>query len=91
MLQAGREQTTSAGIEIIGLAVIFTVMMIFRSEGFLGRWEIDELASLVASADGAAETGRSGKGGQTEQRRSVRWTGAWRAERRSERDEGGSA
>ena len=33
-----------SGIEIIGLAVIFTLMMIFRSEGLFGRWEIDELA-----------------------------------------------
>ncbi len=33
-----------SGIEIIGLAAIFTLMMIFRSEGLLGRWEIDELA-----------------------------------------------
>ena len=33
-----------AGIEVIGLAVIFTFMMVFRSEGLLGRWEIDELA-----------------------------------------------
>jgi branched-chain amino acid transport system permease protein len=33
-----------SGIEIIGLAVIFTAMMIFRSEGLLGRWEIDEIA-----------------------------------------------
>jgi branched-chain amino acid transport system permease protein len=34
-----------SGIEIIGLAVIFTAMMIFRSEGLFGRWEIDELAA----------------------------------------------
>ena len=33
-----------AGIEVIGLAVIFTFMMVFRSEGLLGRWELDELA-----------------------------------------------
>jgi len=33
-----------SGIEIIGLAAIFTLMMIFRSEGLFGRWEIDELA-----------------------------------------------
>jgi branched-chain amino acid transport system permease protein len=32
-----------SGIEIIGLAAIFTVMMVFRSEGLFGRWEIDEL------------------------------------------------
>jgi ABC-type branched-subunit amino acid transport system permease subunit len=33
-----------SGLEIIGLAVIFTLMMIFRSEGLFGRWELDELA-----------------------------------------------
>jgi branched-chain amino acid transport system permease protein len=31
------------GLEVIGLAVIFTLMMIFRSEGLFGRWELDEL------------------------------------------------
>ena len=34
-----------AGIEVIGLAVIFTVMMVFRSQGLFGRWELDELAT----------------------------------------------
>jgi branched-chain amino acid transport system permease protein len=33
-----------SGLEIIGLAIIFTVMMVYRSEGLLGRWELDELA-----------------------------------------------
>jgi ABC-type branched-subunit amino acid transport system permease subunit len=33
-----------SGIEVIGLAVIFTFMMVFRSEGLFGRWELDELA-----------------------------------------------
>ena len=33
-----------AGIETIALAAIFTLMMIYRSEGLFGRWEIDELA-----------------------------------------------
>ena len=33
-----------AGIETIALATIFTLMMIYRSEGLFGRWEIDELA-----------------------------------------------
>ena len=42
--EADRERLERAGIETIGLAVIFTLMMIFRSEGLLGRWEIDELA-----------------------------------------------
>ena len=32
-----------SGIEIIGLAAIFTLTMIYRSEGLFGRWEIDEL------------------------------------------------
>jgi branched-chain amino acid transport system permease protein len=31
------------GIETIGLAIIFTLTMIYRSEGLFGRWEIDEL------------------------------------------------
>ena len=33
-----------AGVETIALAVIFTLMMIYRSEGLFGRWELDELA-----------------------------------------------
>ncbi len=33
-----------AGIETIALAAIFTLMMIYRSEGLFGRWELDELA-----------------------------------------------
>jgi branched-chain amino acid transport system permease protein len=33
-----------AGLETITLSVIFTLMMIYRSEGLFGRWEIDELA-----------------------------------------------
>jgi branched-chain amino acid transport system permease protein len=32
-----------AGLETIALAAIFTLMMIYRSEGLFGRWEIDEL------------------------------------------------
>jgi ABC-type branched-subunit amino acid transport system permease subunit len=40
-----RVESNAGGIEIIGLAAIFTLMMIFRPEGLLGRWEIDELAA----------------------------------------------
>jgi branched-chain amino acid transport system permease protein len=38
-----RAESNTGGIEIIGLAAIFTAMMVFRPEGLLGRWEIDEL------------------------------------------------
>ena len=32
-----------SGVEIVGLATIFTLTMVFRSSGLFGRWEIDEL------------------------------------------------
>jgi branched-chain amino acid transport system permease protein len=40
-----RVESSTGGIEIIGLAAIFTLMMLFRPEGLLGRWEIDELVA----------------------------------------------
>jgi hypothetical protein len=40
-----RVEANTGGIEIIGLAAIFTLMMIFRPQGLLGRWEVDELAA----------------------------------------------
>ncbi len=53
-----------SGIEIIGLAAIFTAMMIFRSEGLFGRWEIDELAvRWWRSARGGRRTGKEGGSG----------------------------
>jgi branched-chain amino acid transport system permease protein len=57
-----------SGIEIIGLASIFTLMMIFRPRGLFGRWEIDELVARSrhrsrprVSSEGQAE--RRGEGG----------------------------
>jgi branched-chain amino acid transport system permease protein len=44
-LKRVESSTGRAGIEIIGLAAIFTMTMIFRPQGLLGRWEIDELAA----------------------------------------------
>ena len=38
-----------AGIETMALAAIFTLMMIYRSEGLFGRWEIDELRDAVVA------------------------------------------
>jgi branched-chain amino acid transport system permease protein len=35
---------SKGGLEIICLAAIFTLMMVLRPEGLLGRWELDELA-----------------------------------------------
>jgi branched-chain amino acid transport system permease protein len=54
-----------AGIEVIGLAVIFTFMMVFRSEGLLGRWELDELAvRWWRSLRGGTPAAREGGAGE---------------------------
>jgi len=45
MLKRLENTTGKAGIEIIGLSVIFTLVMVFRPQGLLGRWEVDELAA----------------------------------------------
>jgi branched-chain amino acid transport system permease protein len=45
LLKRFEDTTGKAGIEIIGLSVIFTLVMVFRPQGLLGRWEVDELAA----------------------------------------------
>ncbi len=53
------------GIETIGLAIIFTLTMICRSEGLLGRWEIDELLMRWwrSARRGAQSIGEQSTGG----------------------------
>jgi branched-chain amino acid transport system permease protein len=43
LLRRGENATQRFGLSTVVLAVIFVVTMIFRSEGLLGRWELDEL------------------------------------------------
>jgi branched-chain amino acid transport system permease protein len=43
-LRRGENATGEFGLSTVVLAGIFVVMMILRSEGLLGRWELDELA-----------------------------------------------
>lgn len=45
ILKRIENDVNKGGVEIIGLAIIFTLTMIFRAEGLFGRWEVDELAA----------------------------------------------
>ena len=43
LLRKGESSTGRFGLSTVVLATIFVAMMILRSEGLLGRWELDEL------------------------------------------------
>jgi branched-chain amino acid transport system permease protein len=43
VLRRGENSLNRFGLSTVVLAAIFVAMMIFRSEGLLGRWELDEL------------------------------------------------
>jgi len=71
VLRRTENATGHQGISTLALAAIFLATMIVRSEGLLGRWELDELlarGSRALRASGAAstvrESGQPTKGGQ---------------------------
>jgi len=61
VLRRGENATGRFGLSTVVLAAIFLTMMLIRSEGLLGRWELDELATrglrtlrVRGSAEGTA-------------------------------------
>jgi branched-chain amino acid transport system permease protein len=73
VLRRTENATGHQGISTGVLAAIFLVMMIVRSEGLLGRWELDELLARglhrwrsrgSGGRAPAVEAGQSGKGGR---------------------------
>jgi branched-chain amino acid transport system permease protein len=73
VLRRTENATGHQGVSTGVLAVIFLVMMIVRSEGLLGRWELDELLARrmrrlrpreASVSTPAPEAGQSGEGGR---------------------------